>query len=220
MKRILCYGDSNTWGHDPDPAHVDPVSGFTARYPEGVRWTTVMAAELGEEYTVLEEGYCGRTTIFDDPLAAGRNGLTHLEVAFRTHDPLDCIIIMLGTNDTRDIFNASAECISLGMERLVYNLKKLKEVSLSHTAKIIIVSPVHISAASDEKFYYTFSEASAEKSKQLASYYRQLAGRYDCEFFDAANCAYAGGTDGIHMEEEGHALLGKAMAKKLKNLFV
>lgn len=114
MKRILCYGDSNTWGHDP--YHVDSVSGFVERYPAGIRWTTVMEKELGEFYTVLEEGYCGRTTIFDDPLAAGRNGLMHLEVAFRTHDPIECIIVMLGTNDTRDIFNASAECISLGME--------------------------------------------------------------------------------------------------------
>ena len=216
MKRILCYGDSNTWGHDP--LHVDPVSGFTARYPDGVRWTTVMARELGETYTVLEEGYCGRTTVFDDHLAAGRNGLAHIEVDFRTHDPVDCIIIMLGTNDTRDFFNASAECIALGMERLVYELNKIKENSLSHEAKILIVSPIHVKVASDGKFYYTFSESSVEKSKQLSQYYQQLSEEYNCEFLDAASYAYAGGTDGIHMEEEGHTLLGKSMAEKIREM--
>lgn len=216
MKRILCYGDSNTWGHDP--LHIDPISGFTARYPAGVRWTSIMAKELGEAYTVLEEGYCGRTTVFDDPLAGGRNGLMHLEVAFRTHDPVDCIVIALGTNDTRDIFGASAECISLGMERLVYELKKLKENSLSHAAKTLIVSPIYVRRASDGKFYYTFSETSVEKSKQLAPYYKQLAEKYGCEFLDAAVYAHAGGADGIHMEEEGHALLGKAMAEKVKEI--
>jgi lysophospholipase L1-like esterase len=216
MKRILCYGDSNTWGHDP--IHVDPVSGFTARYPVGVRWTSVIGNELGEEYTVLEEGYCGRTTIFEDPLANGRNGLMHLEVAFRTHDPVDCIIIMLGTNDTRDIFNASAECIALGMERLVCELRKLMENSLSHAAKILVVSPIHVRVADDGNFYYTFSESSVEKSKQLAPYYRQLAKRLSCGFMDAAAYAYAGGTDGIHLEEVGHAILGKAIAEKVNEL--
>lgn len=57
-----------------------------------------------------------------------------------------------------------------------------------------------------------------EKSKQLASYYQQIAQRYGCEFLDAATYAFAGGKDGIHMEEEGHSLLGKAMADKIKEI--
>lgn len=61
MKQILCFGDSNTYG-------FIPANG--KRYPFGVRWTSVLAKKLGfDEYNVIEEGLCGRTTIFEDPIA-------------------------------------------------------------------------------------------------------------------------------------------------------
>ena len=43
-KRILCYGDSNTWGYKP-------VTG--ERYDEDERFTGVLARELGEDYRVV-----------------------------------------------------------------------------------------------------------------------------------------------------------------------
>ena len=46
MKRILCYGDSNTWGY---------VAGSGARYPYNVRWTGVAQRELGNEYIIFED---------------------------------------------------------------------------------------------------------------------------------------------------------------------
>ena len=36
MKRILCYGDSNTWGHNPEP------DGEDFRYGDDVRWTGML----------------------------------------------------------------------------------------------------------------------------------------------------------------------------------
>lgn len=68
-KRILCYGDSNTWGYD---AFTD------GRFPDEVRWTGQLASFLGQEYTVIEEGLCGRTTVFEDPLNEGMSGLSYL----------------------------------------------------------------------------------------------------------------------------------------------
>ena len=53
-KRIVCYGDSNTWGSDP--ATRD-------RFPPDVRWTGVLARELGDGYQIIEEGLPGRTTV-------------------------------------------------------------------------------------------------------------------------------------------------------------
>ena len=52
MKQILCFGDSNTWGYD---AITD------GRFPDEVRWTGKLQEKLGAEYTVIEEGLCGRT---------------------------------------------------------------------------------------------------------------------------------------------------------------
>ena len=71
MKRILCYGDSNTWGYDP--VNFDERTGLPARYPEHVRWPGVMRDLLGPDYVVWEAGHNGRTTVFDDPLMPTRN---------------------------------------------------------------------------------------------------------------------------------------------------
>lgn len=66
MKTILCYGDSNTWGYNPDGS---------GRYPKHIRWTSVLQKELGENFDVIPEGLNGRTTVWDDPVKGEyRNG--------------------------------------------------------------------------------------------------------------------------------------------------
>lgn len=58
MKQVLCFGDSNTWGYDGESRK---------RLPWGVRWTSLLQEKLNkEEYRVIEEGLCGRTTVFED----------------------------------------------------------------------------------------------------------------------------------------------------------
>ena len=103
MRTVLCYGDSNTWGYDP---------ATRTRYPPHVRWTGVLATRLGAEYRVVEEGLNGRTTRWDDPIEPGRNGLTYLRPCIESHQPLDVIIIMLGTNDLKRRFDLSASDIA------------------------------------------------------------------------------------------------------------
>ena len=65
-KRVLCFGDSLTWGYDPDNR---------VRFPEDSRWPMVMQSELGDEYTVIEEGQNGRTIATEDPAEGEKNGL-------------------------------------------------------------------------------------------------------------------------------------------------
>lgn len=216
MKRILCYGDSNTWGHDPE--HTDPESGLPKRIPWEIRWTGVLSQELGPEYQILEEGYCGRTTVFDDPLAAGRNGRRHLEVAFRSCDPVDAIVLMLGTNDAKDMFAVSAELIACGMERLLGELRGMMRASLSGKAKILLVSPIRIEASGSGAYFYRFSPRSTKISEQLAGYYRALAKRMGCEFLDASLYACPGRADGVHLNPENHRKLGRAMADKIREI--
>ena len=92
MKHVLVYGDSNSWGFEP---------GSGKRYGEEVRWTGVLAENLGSDTRVIEEGLNGRTTVFDDPLEPGRNGKTYLGPCLQSHHPLDLVILMLGTNDLK-----------------------------------------------------------------------------------------------------------------------
>lgn len=103
MKTVLCYGDSNTWGFDP---------ATRTRYPPRVRWTGVLAEQLGGDVRVIEEGLNGRTTRWDDPIEPSRNGLTYLRPCVESHQPLDLIIVMLGTNDLERRFDLSAADIA------------------------------------------------------------------------------------------------------------
>jgi lysophospholipase L1-like esterase len=100
IKTVLCYGDSNTWGSDPETGE---------RFAPEVRWPGVLRQALGEGYWVVEEGLNGRTTVRDDPIeGAHKNGRTYLPACLEFHKPIDLVLIMLGTNDLKARFAASA----------------------------------------------------------------------------------------------------------------
>jgi len=213
MKRIMCYGDSNTWGHNPDPTLTQGT-----RYPEHVRWTGVMQDLLGPEYRVLEEGMGGRTTVFEDPTAYGRNGYPYLEIALRTCTPLDCVIFMLGTNDLKDMFNASAHMITCGMERLLCQCEDILPRAQSGGARILLAAPLIVTADGTGNHWYDFSPESEKKGAQLRSLYADLAERHGCAFFDVNTVAGTSPADGVHLTAEGHRLLGAAMAEQVRQL--
>lgn len=67
---------------------------------------------------MIEEGLCGRTTVFPDPLEPGLDAISYLRPCLLSHTPVSLLILMLGTNDTKERFGLSAEEITRGMERL------------------------------------------------------------------------------------------------------
>ena len=109
MKNILCYGDSNTFGSIPGGG----------RYPYGVRWPGRLAGLLGADWHLIEEGMGGRTTVWEDPLEPGRCGIRYLPVALCSHQPLDMVIVSLGTNDCKASFHAPAGLIAQGLGRIL-----------------------------------------------------------------------------------------------------
>ena len=103
MAVILCYGDSNTHG-TPPMANL----GVQDRHSPGQRWPDVMAAALGPDHRVIDEGLPGRTTVHDDPVEGGmRNGLTVLPAVLHSHRPVDLLVLMLGTNDLKHRFSVT-----------------------------------------------------------------------------------------------------------------
>ena len=75
---ILCFGDSNTYGYKPDG---------TGRFDTDTRWTSLLQKKLGADHRVIEEGLCGRTTVFQDDLREGRRGLDLIGVTMEMHNP-------------------------------------------------------------------------------------------------------------------------------------
>ncbi len=216
MKRILCYGDSNTWGYDP--VNFDPLTGLPERYDEHTRWPGVMRDILGADYFVWEAGLGGRTTVFDDPLMPTRNGVKAFETVLQTCDPVDVIIFALGTNDTKDMFAASPLVITRAMERLLAVCKSALLQSRSPNAKIILCCPLKPGADGTGEFQYGFSELSTQKGEQLRSRYKVLAQQQNCVYFDFNDLAQPSLADGVHMDPAGHKCVGEKMAQLVRSV--
>ena len=163
MKQIVCFGDSNTYGYIPENGE---------RYPWGVRWTSLLNEKLGYgKYRIEEEGLCGRTTIFEDPLRDNRNGSRMLPALLETHQHADLIIVMLGTNDCKAAYGASAEMIGKGIEKIIGQIR-----SGAPDSRILLISPIWLGEnVWKPGFDPEFSEKSVDVSKHLAKVYRQIA---------------------------------------------
>lgn len=203
MKRILVYGDSNSWGHAP---------GTEQRYGPEIRWPRAMAAQLGAEYEILEECLCGRTTVFDDPVSPGRNGLAVLPLLLESHAPLDLVIIALGCNDLQPHFHAGAYHSAKGAGMLVELVQRSAgKQAQERSPEVLLVAPVLVSESAS--FYEPEVMAGAEaKSKEMARHYRAKAKELDCHFLAAAPHAQPSAIDGVHLDDKGHLALARAIA--------
>ena len=210
MKTILCYGDSNTYGYNPS-------NGF--RYPESIRWTCRLAKLLGEEYRVIEEGCNGRTTVYDDPIDGWKNGLDYLKPCLNSHKPVDIVILMLGTNDLKDTFRTDASDAAAGVEKLIQVIKPFTMEKQGYVPDIILVSPPQIGEGiRTSDFYGAFLEDSVEKSKHFREFYRPVAERNGCVFFDAAEYVEPSKEDSLHLTPEGHAVIAEKLAEIVRGI--
>ena len=100
-KHILCLGDSNTHGYCADP---NDCADHGIRFNEEERWTCRLQKALGDEYLVTEEGLSGRTTVFVDPIHESMDALSVIYALLKSHEVIDLLIIMLGTNDSKNRF--------------------------------------------------------------------------------------------------------------------
>ena len=210
MKKILAYGDSNTWGFIPGTFNA--VNCTALRYPKEERWAGVMAQRLGNKYEVIEEGLCGRTTVLNDPLMpVMTNGKSYLLPCLLSHGPLDLIIIMLGTNDLKQRFNLSPFEVSCGMRQLIILAR-----TVAPNAKILVISPaVTIDDIGD--FKHDFKGAHC-KSKDLAKYYKEVCTIEQCNYFDAATVCISSAIDGIHLDSASQISLGAEVANLVKEI--
>jgi len=202
MRTVLCFGDSLTWGYNPEGP---------GRHAFEDRWPSVLGAALGPGVTVIAEGLNGRTTGYDDHLAdCDRNGVKNLPTALHTHMPLDLVVIMLGTNDMKPAIAGTAYAARAGLQRLV-GLIRHHEYSFDYDApEILIVSPPPLCETADPVFSAIFRNG-VEESAMLASLYRDLADDLGCGFFDAGSVARTSPVDGVHLTAEGTRAIGRGL---------
>jgi lysophospholipase L1-like esterase len=202
-KRVICFGDSNTWGYIP-------VTG--QRYDETIRWPARLQEKLGyKDYTVVEEGLTGRTTVFDDPFDPELNGLKTMPAILRSAAPIDMLVFMLGTNDFQSNIPAGNP---ISTARAVqYMLETARSLGVDRPGekmKILLISPVEIT---EDRL--TFKEndvtdqTSINNSRELGKHLRIVADQLGVEFIDAAKYIKPGKVDGVHLDEAGHAKMAE-----------
>ena len=209
-KHILCIGDSNTHGLCTDPSES---ADHGNRYNEEERWTCLLQKALGEEYLVIEEGLSGRTCVYDDPDMDSVNLLPVLHALLNSHEPLDLVILMLGTNDSKVKFNTDAKKITKGMQILVEEAKSVPCWG-KNGPKILIVAPVPIE---EGVIYPDFNEKSVETTKTLAREYAFLAVAERADFLDAGGCELTS-VDHVHLTKRGHRQLAERMEAAVREI--
>ena len=212
QKTILCFGDSNTHG---TVAMVDMDS--RERFAKAQRWPSVMEAELGPDWEVIAEGHPGRNAAFDDPVEGEhKNGMRILPSLLQSHRPVDLLIVMLGTNDLKARFNVPPIDIALALERLAIQNRTYLCGHDGKEPKLLFVAPVPIE---ETGFLGEMFAGGAAKSRELPKLLRKVAMRQRAEFMDLARVAKVDMVDGIHLDADGQAAVGRAIAAKVRSIF-
>lgn len=210
-KHIVCLGDSNTHGY---------CARTNGRFDENERWTCLLGKKLGEDYLVIEEGLSGRTTCFSDPIHEALSGLDYIYPCLMSHEPVDLLVIMLGTNDTKERFGSSAACIALGLKRLVAKAIAATDCWAGQKPNILIVTPKTIDKDYEHtEVAATMGRGCAEKSEGLREEYPKIAKLMGCHYFDANTAVKENNhIDYMHLTARGHQELADALAKLIPDL--
>ena len=187
--KILCYGDSNTYGYDG----TDPFGG---RLPEQVRWPELLGRSLGCE--CLNCGLNGRRVPHYP-----RSIETDLRLLSRALSG-DLIIVMLGTNDC--FRGISAMQIAERMDRFLDSI-------IGAAKQILLISPPVLRCddwVQDDDMF--------EESQDLGEQYRELADRKGCLFADSEEWDIEMAFDGVHFSPEGHEVFAQKLEEILNEI--
>jgi lysophospholipase L1-like esterase len=206
MRAVLCFGDSNTWGFDPDTEQ---------RFAREVRWPGQLQAALGDGWHVVEEGLNGRTATLDSPISFGRNGLRYLRPCLDSHAPLDAVLIALGTNDLAQRYALTPTDVARAVALLASVVAKSDAGPCGAAPLPIMVCPPPVGDT-------TWEEDKAgipDKSALLPERFRTAADENGFELIDLGEVTRFSDIDGIHLDVAGHAAVARHVAQALQRLF-
>jgi len=216
MKHILVYGDSNTWGWDPEL--FDTATGIAKRYPYEVRWTSIAQKELGPDYRIIEDALNGRTFLNDDPYYPHRVGMGCFDSVLDAQAPLDLVIIMLGCNELKHMFGLSAGMIVGGLDKIV---AQAKQSYYGYPApQVLVISPAPTTPdIGDLMFGHNFGPDCYKKSLELSPLYKGVAAKHGVGFLDGSALGLEiNPLDGLHYSKSDHAKLAAAAVAKIKEM--
>lgn len=210
-RHIVCLGDSNTYGYSPEAPFF--------RFNEEERWTCLLQALLGADYLILEEGLPGRTTVFADPVEEGLSALPYLYPCLSSHAPVDLLVLMLGTNDTKERLNANACAIGRGLTRLVRKAQSIDCWGADGPNILLIAPPAIGKGVERSPVAQEMGAGCVEKSLRLPGQFRAAARELGCAFLDANRLGLEhNAVDHMHLTLESHRILAKKLAELIPTL--
>ena len=206
MRKILCFGDSNTWGYNGRSGE---------RYPENIRWTGLLQKRMsGMGVEIIEQGLCGRTTVFQNPAWPGRRGMDVFPGVLKEASPVDILILMLGTNDCKTVFGASADVIGKGIIRLLDQVQEY-----APKAKVLLMAPIYLGEKVWQEGYdQEFSRESVIVSRNLQPVYEKIAAERHISFLPAASYVHCCDADQEHLNAAGHKKFAEVVYRKVQEL--
>ena len=198
MKKILCYGDSNTYGFNPEDG---------SRYDKNTRWTGILQSNLGAEYKIINEGANNRTGFVYNPQGVLYSAQNHYPELIAKYENTYIIILSIGTNDLQFLYNTNSKTIEEGLENLII-------ISKRKTDNIILIPPVKLNENILKGFFkIQFDRTSIEKSQTAGEIYAKLAQIHECKIFDINEFTHPSKTDGLHYSIKSHKLIADNLAK-------
>ena len=189
-RRLLVWGDSNSYGFDPDWGNQG------GRYPAEDRWPDILAKALEGSWQVHTDALPGRC------IPTLRFEWEALAAAVDSCGRPDLFAVMLGTNDHLSASRPDPERVGERMEEF---LTQAMAGPLAG-ADALVIAPPYMDFGAD-RYYARFSTMSGSLSRAMEA----CAGRVGAGFLDAGALPLA--PDGIHLLPEGHRLLaGKVLA--------
>lgn len=209
-KVVLCFGDSNTWGAVPGREGL--------RHDRRTRWPGVLAAELRSGWHVVEDGVCGRTTILDDPveIAEDKNGMRALGVALSAHAPVDLVVVMLGTNDSKARFSFTAFDVAEAAGLMADRVRAASNEGRipSRAPEVLVVCPPPVAEVGD--YFGPMFAGGREVSSGFRREFARMGKERNVPVLFAEDVVAASPVDGLHYSAADHAALGKRVAEWIR----
>ena len=197
--RILCFGDSNTWGYTPESGLRNPN-----------RWTKVLASLLPND-EIIEEGLNARTLDSTEDIEPHKNGFNYLLPCLESHYEFDYLILMLGTNDLKTHFNNTPKDM---LEMVKKYIKVVKNFWVNRDGSKVKLIICGIPPVDDKAFFFENYEGTTKKRNEFNMLEYKYCAERGITFIDNSDLEI--GVDGIHLLDEGHYKLAIKLASVLK----
>lgn len=200
MKKILCFGDSNTYGYNPENC---------SRYSIFERWSGILSKNLAN-FKIIEKG-CNNRTCFSNPIKE-LNSIQILPECL--NEKFDIIILQIGINDLQFAYNTDLNQLKRKLIELI-NI-----INNNQASEIIIFCPNEIDKCIlNSYFAQLFDNTSISKSKKLNKIFKGISKETKAKVFYLSDITKTSAIDGLHFDIENHKKIADVLINYINEIY-